>query len=497
MKHSNHTRPKTYGDLGRLIRRRTRGDDGIALPMVLIIFIVGFLLVSALVVSITGASNVTATSRSTVQATAAAEAGIADVLGTIADPAASVCDLTSAVTDPTGVVSYEAHVEFGTPGSFTPPTTWNTSCPTTDTLVRITSIGTTDGAKQKIERIHEIHVTTPPPTEYTDIIFSSGAWDFGSNTELKALDPARPSDVMISSGNFDCSNSGTIHGSVYVKSGNAKLDGACRITGNLEVSGNLVREGSAFVEGSVVVGGTVSLKGGAPAIQGSLTHGGTLTLGWGTKSDWVRGAVNQTPVTMTPPPTWNTLGKAEFVAAGYAPINWTGSCTIAYSTAHPMPAVLQGLTKPTVIDASACATLTIRTDITLKLGDNVAFIAPKINFEAFTFGSTNSEERDLYVVSTEPQTGCVSGRQDIIVSGVKFTDKKVSGLLYATCRVHMNNWGPYWQGSIYSKFFSGAPLLTFSPVPDLSGGSGSVVVPPGSLVVESTPVSVRSIAVDG
>ena len=481
-------------------RARWRRDDrGIALPMVLLVFLVGVGLISAFLVAIVGSSQVTVTSRDTVRAQAAAEAGVADVLGRIADTDIPLCSLASTnIVDPSGTVPYEATVEFGTPGSFTVPSTWNTSCPTQQTLIRIVSQSDEDafgGAQQQIERIHRLTAAPPVTMDFDDIILSEGAWTFGGNTDLAAADASRPADVMVNTGDFVCNASGTIRGSVYVKNGNATLTGSCKIEGNLEVSGNLIRtSGSGRVLGNAVVGGTVSFGGGTlPVIQGSLTHGGTLTVAYGNKSTWVGGAINQTPVTIVPPPPWRDLSLASFVAAGFEQQTWQGACNIEYSTAHPMPAVIAGLTTPTVIDATACSTLIIRTNISLNLGADVAIIAPKIHLEAFAFNSTNTSKRNLYVVSSNTSPACPSSRDDIFVAGVRFPDLRVSGLLYGHCRVEMANWGPYWQGSIYSRNFEGTPLLRFSPIsdPNSTGGGGGTVVP-GQLTLEVTPISVRN-----
>lgn len=482
--------------------RLSRKDDrGIALPMVLLVFLVGVALITVFLVAIVGSSQVTVTSRDTVRAQAAAEAGVADVLARIADPAGSICSLAdTTIEDPSGAVPYEATVEFGTPGSFDEPSSWNTTCPTQQTLIRIVSKTKPDSfgnARQQIERIHRLISGTPVTMDFDDIILSNGAWTFGGNTDLAAADSSRPADVMVNTGDFNCNASGTIRGSVYVKSGNATLTGACSIEGDLEVAGNLVRNGSGRVFGNAVVAGTVNLSGGTlPAIGGSLTHGGALTVAYGNKSTWVGGSINQTPVTIAPPPAWRDLSLASFEAAGFEKQTWAGDCSILYYPAHGMPAVLEALTKPTVIDATACNPLTFQTGITIKLGSDVAIVAPKIHLEAFTFASTNSTMRNLYVVSSNTSPSCPASRVDLEVSGVKFTDGKVNGLLYAPCRVKMNNWGPYWQGSIYSRNFDGTPLLRFAPItdPNSVGGSGGSPSTPGALTLEVTPLSVRNTA---
>lgn len=482
----------------RLRAALLRGDRGIALPMVLLVFLVGVGLISAFLVSIVGSSQVTATSRETVRAQAAAEAGIADVLARIADPATNICSLASGPrTDPASIVDYSASVSFGSVNSFAVPSTWSTTCPTQNTLLRIVSTGTADGAKQRIERIHRLVATPPATVDFDDIILSDGAWTFGGNTNLEAVDGARPADVLVRDGDFNCNAGGTIKGSVYVKNGNATLTGSCAIAGNLEVSGNLTRSsGSGWIGGDAKVGGKVTLGGGGlPVIKGSLTHGGALTVSYGNKSTWVGGAINQTPVTLPPAPEWRTLNMASFVSAGFEKQTWSGNCSATYSPVHGMIAKIAAYTKPTVIDATACATLTIESSDVINLGTDVAIIAPKIILKAFTFTTSGSSSRNLYVVSSNTAASCPTSRVDIQVAGVKFPTTKVSGLLYASCRVQMDNWGPFWQGSIYSKNFSGTPLLKFSPItdPNAAGGGGGTPTGGGALTLEVTPVTVRNV----
>ncbi|MBC9935575.1 MULTISPECIES: hypothetical protein [unclassified Leucobacter] len=466
-----------------------RDDRGAALPMVLLVFFLGVALIAVFLINIVGSSHVTVASKNTVQAQAAAEAGIADALARSVDPASPICSLATATiagTSPT----YSVKVSFGGPSG------WSTACPTTTSQMRIVSTGTASGTKQTIERIHALTVTPATTFDYDTMIFSGNSWTVDGNGDFDAPVAGSPADVMIRSGDFDCGNGGVIKGSVYVKSGNATLSGACSIAGNLEVSGNLVREGSGKVFGNAIVGGTVDLSGGTlPAIVGSLTHGGKLTVPKkSAPASWVGGAINQTPVTIAPGPAWRSLNYDRFVASGFSVLPWEGACEVKYSTAHPMPAKISAITRPTIVDARACPTLTLRTDLTVALGADLAIIAPKMVLEAFTFASTNATSRNLYVVSSNTAASCPTTRVDIEVSGVKFTDKRVAGLLYAECRVKMNNWGPYWFGSIYSNNISSKPLLTFIPVadPDRVGGGGSSV--PGSTKIEPTPLSVRNIS---
>ena len=59
------------------IRERLRDERGIALPMVLTIFIVGVALITAFLVAIVGSANVSNITRTGIQSQAAADAGIA------------------------------------------------------------------------------------------------------------------------------------------------------------------------------------------------------------------------------------------------------------------------------------------------------------------------------------------------------------------------------------------------------------------------------------
>ncbi|MBC9925922.1 MULTISPECIES: hypothetical protein [unclassified Leucobacter] len=479
-------------NLSSRLRALLRRDDrGAALPMVLLVFFLGVALIAVFLINIVGSSHVTVASKNTVQAQAAAEAGIADALARSVDPASPICSLATATiagTSPT----YSVKVSFGGPSG------WSTACPTTTSQMRIVSTGTSSGTKQTIERIHALTVTPAVSFDYDTIIYSGNNWTFNGNGTFGSGVSGLPADIMITTGDFVCGGGATIQGSVYVKNGNADLSKSnCVISGNLEVSGNLLRDkGSSRVLGNAVVGGKVTLSGGTlPVIGGSLTHGGALSVASGSPASWVGGAINQTPVTIAPAPPWRTLNYDRFIAAGFAVLPWEGACDVKYSTAHPMPAKIAAITRPTIVDARACPTLTLKTDITVKLGDDTVLLAPKMNLEAFTFGSTDATERNLYVVSSNNAASCPTTRIDIEVSGVNFTDKRVAGLLYGECRVTINNWGGgFWRGSIYARNISNVPLLTYVPVadPDRVGGGGTTV--PGGTKIEPTPLSVRNIS---
>lgn len=124
------------------------GDDqGIALPMVLLVFVLGVALITAFLVAITGSSRVTASSKANVQAQAAAEAGIA----------AGFVELETG--DPCTVLT--------TPlPNADPKYSVSASCNATKTLVTVTSVGTApNGQSLKVEAVYGVTpATSPQPT---------------------------------------------------------------------------------------------------------------------------------------------------------------------------------------------------------------------------------------------------------------------------------------------------------------------------------------------
>ncbi|MGK0721164.1 hypothetical protein [Leucobacter sp. W1478] len=231
------------------LRLRLRNDRGIALPMVLMVFIVGVALISAFLVAIVGSSQVTATNKNIVQAQAAAEAGIAAVEAKMRTTSVNPCSTNlSALAETTSNWSYSL--------------SWVGNCPTvegTQSFVSLRSEGISGDAVSTVEAKFTWLPGTPEPEATGDNIFYfGGGGTIGfQNNSIALGDPlgTRPTVTASRASEFNCSGI-TFPGGLLV-AGN--LSGTCTVNGDVHIGGSL--NGTLNnVEGGVKVAGTGSLK---------------------------------------------------------------------------------------------------------------------------------------------------------------------------------------------------------------------------------------------
>ncbi len=248
---------------------------GIAAVTAIIGVTVGSLTVNAM--------NYTSANRSSVQARAAAEAGISAAVAGL--------QLTGDCTAKSGTYSsgvepiYNATVQYKTSGA------WIAGCPTTAaTGVRIESIGLADGEQHGIEAIYSWIPTSTITTTTAGTITESGSavYTYGASSGMTINDVTLTSDVSGRTADFVIRNSnglktcqqGTrIEGNLTVQTGSVELN-ACVVVGNLSVSGYAaVNSGQAKVDGNVSAAGIGSLFQNKYAAQvgAGATVGGNMT----------------------------------------------------------------------------------------------------------------------------------------------------------------------------------------------------------------------------
>lgn len=299
------------------LHRSLRSERGIALPMVLLIFIVGVALVSAFLVAIVGSSQVTAANKSIVQAQAAAEAGIAAAEVSLTsgglDPCASnLSTLASGSTDWTYTVTAQCVTKAG------------------DTQLVVRSNGSAGGVTSKVEAVFEvIPGGSPPPSGPTgsQLVYAGGfsLSEFDSDLRLSA---ANPTSVTSAFAPYACTGHST-PGDVF--GGNDAYLNGCTINGNLMLTGRLLAtaptqnpppadlpvSGSNKVTGNITAAGTGShiffgTVGGSVKVNGDFTlHGGSVVNGdlhvTGTGKVTIRGTV-----------------KGNVYATGAVTVDWGG-----------------------------------------------------------------------------------------------------------------------------------------------------------------------------
>lgn len=267
------------------LRLHLRNDRGIALPMVLMVFIVGVALISAFLVAIVGSSQVTATNKNIVQAQAAAEAGIAAAEARMRSVEVDPCttDLAALAHD-TAALRYD----FVSDAPNCVPVG-------TGREVIITATGYSQGSVARVEaRYTWVPGGTEPDPEAggNSIVYTGGANGFATHPglTLTTLDGS-PIGVTTANAEFDCNGislpggligSAGAHFHPCIVNGDVHLAGTLRtnnngsnlITGDVRLAGTGTHDLSGTMRGDVFTNGLVSLHNSG-VIEGALTVTGS------------------------------------------------------------------------------------------------------------------------------------------------------------------------------------------------------------------------------
>lgn len=340
--------------------------------------------------------------------------------------------------------------------------------------------------------------------------------------DIKRVSGGPAADVWIVpdpgiNGDFTCNSGGAIAGSVFLAQGQVVGSGGCKVSGDIYskgdvaiasgtgIGGDLVSlEGSIKVTGGNSIAGSIfaakdvtgsglserfvenihagrnlQLAGGSPSARGAITYGENFTRPANPAiSAWAVGTVEKRVVAPPAVPVaakWKGIAKSDLdtlVADGkFERVAWSGACN--YSYGHAMVAKIAGLTKPTLIDASACdgttaakrAELPQWQDINVKT--DIIFMAPSFNLVGPKFKSADGAEHKVWVIAPEnPAVNCAT-LQPINVQGAQMLPagtSKITGLIFTGCTVHFNNSGEDWQGTVQAGAMTGKPNFWYKPI---------------------------------
>jgi hypothetical protein len=347
-------------------------------------------IISVTVLSSTmNALGTTTSTRASMQARAAAEAGI--------DVATAGLQTTGSCTNVTGVYSSAVEPEFEAVIAYDEGAGWVNGCPTFDSvLVRVTSTGAAS-SKGVAGATAGDEVTLEAVFNYDDIIvqvpivgsavYAHTIVGVLKKFELKSAGNSVATSVTIKNGDVSCSNNAKIGGDLILGDGNANLN-MCTVDGSVAVNGN-VTANSSHIGGDLRATGTVTKSA-------DTTVGGTVAAGSATG--------------LRPIPTWSDVpsAPAHWTAAGYTVVDWTGPCTITDSTAEW--ANLTNYTTKTAINfLAACPSSPVITNnnvgATVSLKTDLVFIAEEFTFNKLRFrSSSTTEERKLAFIVPDDET---------------------------------------------------------------------------------------------
>ncbi|MDQ4137435.1 MAG: hypothetical protein M3116_01120 [Actinomycetota bacterium] len=464
------------------LRRRIAADQGSAMAAVLGVMAVLLIIAATMTTATVGALRVTSVDRASVQARAAAEAGIDAATAGLRttndchDPALAGVDGSAPAATYRSVAgstpSFLAAVE-----SFEQATGWRAGCPVSDTTrVRVTSSGTA-AAKGVAGATAGDSVTLVALFDYTPIIVQvpqAGSAVYAhkiqgvlKNFELTSSANSVATSVAIKNGDVKCTNGAHIGGDLLLGNGSATLD-MCDVTGSVRVTGN------ASVNKSTI-GGDVTATG-----TGVVTNSA------------VGGATEFGPTAPLPAiPDWTDVpfDPGFWTGRGYTVVDWTGPCAIDKTTAQWN--ALATYTTPTVVNfLSKCATaaVTTQSDIgTVELDTDIVFFAHQFTFGKLYFSTDDTGEiRDLtFVVPDSTPNGAPTCAPPSGLSGeVRLTNEadfssSIAAMVYTPCKIYSDRNG--YRGQLYGGEveFGQQASLTFAPVGidgiDLTGGATTPV----------------------
>lgn len=264
--------------------RDERGSALVAVIGVLVVTLIVTVVISASVISAMGFTTAT---RADVQSQAAAEAGIAVAQASLL---AGTCATEADTIEDADGDGYLEAVFRGTNPEFTTVvkswsgTTPENGCPTASaTRVVVTGHGgaATPGLISRgdtsVVAAEFTQSATPPAHPASGPAVYSGG---GANLNAMAITSATGviGDIHVLSGDFGCTTTGVIDGSVLVANGNANITNTCTIRGNLWVSGAVTISAAVTVEGDVIAaGGGGSFSNTTINIGGNLYINGNIT----------------------------------------------------------------------------------------------------------------------------------------------------------------------------------------------------------------------------
>lgn len=440
-------------------------------------------------VSTTSALTVTGGTRDSVQARAAAEAGIAAAVASLQSTnGCTLNGLDYTGTDPTYTAVVESY--SSSIGG------WIASCPQHATPeVRITSTGTSPNGVDTatLEAVYEwepiiVQIPVVGSAVYADRIIGNL-----KKFELESASNTIATSVTIRSGDIVCTNGASIGGDLILGSGNATLD-MCDVAGSVYVAGDVSINksdigGDVRAAATAIAPGNASITnstvGGRAYASGSVTYAST-TFGGGTP---------MSGETVPPPsiPTWQDIPSTTsfWTDRGYAVVPWGGACSISKSI--PQWDGLSSYTSKTVIDFRAACPSGIDTTSNManvQLQADLVLLATGMDFTKIYFTSKNSVERTLTFVvpddTPDNEPTCVQpDPSDPMSGGIYFSSEtdfstSIAAMVYTPCKILSDRNG--FRGQMYGGEveFRQQASLTFVPVGidgiDFTAGASTPVI---------------------
>ncbi len=486
------------------------------------------------------AVGITTSTRASVEAEAAAEAGIDYAASQLAT---SVCQ--SQYTSSTApifsvVVSYSNLAT--SPG--TTDASWVSGCPTSTSAQRLklvstgtaSTLGVAGNTTGNTRMVEAIYPYTPSPPAYTIVPSGPATYSYSqqdptiNNLTITQAGTVRPSLVYLS-GSATCTSGTQITGDVILGGGGLSITSGCTINGDLstagvvsiqsgEVTGNVNASGvqsgisvslsaSAVVDGSIYGAGPVSIDGkvgsnvvagpvtgtstfsNQSSVGGSVVSAGTVSAASGS----VKGTITQNRtgiVTPTVPfaPQWvdYAYSPSDWVASNGTPYSVTIMTSCTSSALSTALATLAGSATPMILDTRVCGAVTDFSGYSMTLTSDSVIVANGFNFRSNNIQASSTPDKRLWIIIPDTvadrQPTCPTGSSANIGNGVQI-GPHVAAMIYSPCAI--SNGGDTWTGQMYSSSIgtNASFILNFQQIglPTVNLSTGQYLAPTGTGVL--------------
>lgn len=541
--------------LTRLRQRRPTGrsSDDRGSAIIGVLGVMGVTSVIALTITSMSlhAVGYTTSTRASVQAEAAAEAGIDFAAANLAT---SVCQSQySSSTEPIFSVTVSYSTLQTSPGDT--DTSWVSGCPTSTSAQRLklvstgwaSTLGVAGNSSGNVRKVEAIYPYTPTPPPYAIIPSGAAIYAFAqvdptiNNLTITQASATRPS-LQYLSGSATCTSGTIIVGDVILGGGGLAVTSGCTINGDLwtsgtvsiqsgEVTGNVnaagvlsgtsvslatsaIIDGNVFAAGPVTIGGKVGGNVVAGPSVGTSTFSSSSSIGGSVIS---AGTVSAAPGAIKGTITTNQSGIVTptipvvppWVDYAYSPSDWKTAAGAPYavltmtacdaSTLSNSLNTVQNSTTPIILDTRVCGVATDLRSYNLVLTSDTVVIANGFNLGSNNIQATSAPDKRLWLIipDTVPdkQPTCPTGSYAKITNHVQ-VGPHVGAIIYSPCAI--SNAGDVWTGQMYASSVgsSASFTLNFLPIglPTVNLSTGQLIPPPGTGVLGDR-TSIRDLVV--
>ncbi len=525
----------------------SKGDRGSAIIGVLgVMGVSGVIALTITTMSLHAVGYSTST-RASVQAEAAAEAGIDYAAANLAT---GVCQSQySSSSAPIFAVTIAYSTLPTSPGDT--DTSWVSGCSSSAQRLKLVStgwasaLGVAGNSSGNVRRVEAIYPYTPSPPPNAIIPSGASLYSFAQtdltmqNLTITQASTTRPS-IEYLSGSTTCTSSTTIMGDVILGNGALTVNG-CIINGDLwasntvsmqsgEITGNVNAAGvqsgtsvslssSAIVDGNIFAAGPVSISGkvggnvvagptsgtstfaNKSSVGGSVISAGTISANGvikGTISTNQSGIVTPT-IPLVPPWVDYAYKASDWVTSSGAPYALLTMTACDASTLANSQITVKNSTTPIIWDTRICGAVTPLGGADLILKSDTVIIANGFSLSWGDIESSDTNDKRLWIIIPDTVPGgqptCPTNSSATIANHVT-VGSHVGAMLYSPCPI--SNHGDVWRGQIYSSSTSSSTgfTLNFLPIglPTVNLSTGQFLPPPGTGVLGDR-TSIRDLAV--